>query len=416
MINNVNKVNLNISIFILLSLLSITLLISNRNPSITIHSDEEKYPPPQTQKTTNHVKIEEYTEPQVKDSYDFLQSRYDELLNDNVDLRIEISNLKEQYEVAQSNQNRNQQILNPEKQTISKQKYIGKVTNNWIIIGLCTESYIPVAKIWYHQLSALGYKEHYIVALDKTTFDHFNDPKTKDTILKTNYRVHKGSSFVDSTLNLKIKEERDKMVRSIWPIRFATIHNYLKKGQNVMVSDIDSIWVKYQDINSLPAQFDTFHGRGATFPAKAFEAWHFVLCGCLGAYHSNENTIKMYKNLNEKCSRKLSGCDDQKTLNYWFLSRKMEWSSPPGMTNLIGYSKNNEYFKPLSSLVFSFDEVQRGKKISAYDCNVEENKKPWIVSPNSPKKAGTKMNIFEGMIPTGCLMDSTIELLHSLKK
>ena len=289
------------------------------------------------------------------------------------------------------------QACNQEVQS-STSKYIGRVTKSWIIIGLCTESYIPVAKIWYHQLTELGYNNHYIVALDEETFNHFTD---------LDYRIHKASSYIDNTKN------HQQIVRSIWPIRFKTIYNYLKSGQNILVSDVDSIWVKYQDLNSLPTQFDTFHGKGGTFPPKAHSAWGFVLCGCLGAYHSNENTIKLYKNLLDKCK---DDCDDQRSLNYWFMARKVQWKTPPGMNNLIGYTKAmpNNQVGAISSLVFSFQEVQRGKAAKAYNCRDKENL-PWIVSPNASKNVKSKLDKFREMVPSGCLLESTVDLLRSFK-
>ena len=38
--------------------------------------------------------------------------------------------------------------------------------NNWKILAFCDVDQIPLAEIWYNQLTKLGYDEHEIAALD----------------------------------------------------------------------------------------------------------------------------------------------------------------------------------------------------------------------------------------------------------
>lgn len=145
-------------------------------------------------------------------------------------------------------------------------------SEKWIIIAFSDITYIEVAKIWYNQLTKLGYSEHKIAALDHETYV---------TLKEDSYRV--------MLTNEKL-ERSGRVLKLIWKIRLMTLNSLLKEGYNVMISDVDSIWLNYRDLNSLPPMFDTFHSYGTTFPSDTFKKWKFVICGCIGAYRSTPNT------------------------------------------------------------------------------------------------------------------------------
>ena len=52
--------------------------------------------------------------------------------------------------------------------------------NKWIILGFASTSYLVSAKMWYHQLSSIGYTEHVIVALDRKVYDELTYNNTLD--------------------------------------------------------------------------------------------------------------------------------------------------------------------------------------------------------------------------------------------
>ena len=52
--------------------------------------------------------------------------------------------------------------------------------NKWIILGFASTSYLFSAKMWYHQLSSIGYTEHVIVALDRKVYDELTYNNTLD--------------------------------------------------------------------------------------------------------------------------------------------------------------------------------------------------------------------------------------------
>lgn len=229
----------------------------------------------------------------------------------------------------------------------------------WTIIAFSDIKYAPIARIWYNQLAELGYTEHRIGALDRQTYD-----------------VLKADSYRVILTNEKLPVT--KFLRTIWKVRIVTILKLLEEGFNVFVSDVDSIWVKYRDLTSLPEMIDTFHSYGTTYPQNVFAKWRFVVCGCVGGYHSNANTVSFFKRLKERCE---NTCDDQHSMNNLLMrDYNMTWAIPPGMKNRFGQS--NVDGLSLTSLMFNNEEVSRGRHL---DC-----KASWIISPKAKKESTNK--------------------------
>merc|ERR1712046_148174 len=97
----------------------------------------------------------------------------------------------------------------------------------------------------------------------------------------------------------------------------------------------------------------------------------FVVCGCIGAYRRTENTLKLFKDLTEKCKY---ACDDQMTLNHLLMREyNMQWTLSPGSGNRFGYSKSRN----LTSMIFDKDDVARGRDLQSKCDN------GWIISPKA---------------------------------
>lgn len=263
-------------------------------------------------------------------------------------------------------------------------------TNDWMIIGFTSLSYIPAAIVWYEQLTALGYTNHYLIPTDKVTHQYFQNNLTS-------YRIDTPYDALEVKSN-------------IWRTRLTTLYKFIKNGKNVFISDVDSIWVNHYDLNLMPPMFDAYHAICTTFPKEVYFVWGFVLCGGVGGYRSNPSTIKFFENMVLKCGRK---CDDQRLLNEFYLEMEMSWKHPPGMQNKIGFiphrPKNwktypkSDQFKPtvpMLSMTLSNYNVQRGKDWSEFQVKCADAKKRhhlWIISPNCPKTVAAKWKMFQDM-------------------
>ena len=239
----------------------------------------------------------------------------------------------------------------------------------WIILGFSDFSYSKIAKIWYYQLEKLGYTEHRIVPLDEKTEKFFQNENSS-------IKLAKPRELLNNT----------HTIHQIWTSRIQTINDYLFKGYNVFVTDVDSIWVNYRNLSHLPtSQFSTFHAEGLTFPMDTYKVWNFTVCGGIAGYSPSRAGLRFINILSKACT----DCDDQRTMNWLYTHRyKMKWYNIPGFKGRVGDSSNSneDDLKSMKSMVFDKSVVVREK----VDCR--KNKEDlWIVSPGAMKEESKKI-------------------------
>ena len=139
-------------------------------------------------------------------------------------------------------------------------------SKNWLIVGFSDETYLPVAKIWYDQLTRLGYSNHLIVALNSATYQLLRNENNNTTDLGdlfSNYRTIWNRSKMDIISLNKLA--------NIWRARFNVLYALVRAGFNVIVSDIDAVWVRYFELDEyLGEEFDTFHSYATTHPIDIY--------------------------------------------------------------------------------------------------------------------------------------------------
>ena len=257
-----------------------------------------------------------------------------------------------------------------------------KSQKKWTIIAFSNKAYIPPAETWYNQLTKIGYKNHKVVSMDDDTFDYFQNK---------NMRV------INATFPPRKKKRMNKFRQYIFALRFATISQLLKSGQNVFISDVDSIWINYRNLNLLPFpdQIDAFHAVGQQWPIEHYNKYGFVMCGCIQAYRSNQNTIKLFDDLLIACDNK---CDDQEILNRMYMDDyKFEWSKKiPGMGD-IKFGRSTAIGKDLTAMLFDQRDVVRGHDgLKSYQVDFKKlcsEKRAWILSPEAKPTAKDKIDL-----------------------
>ena len=180
-----------------------------------------------------------------------------------------------------------------------------KSNKNWIILGFTEFTYIPLAIKWYDQLTNLGYNNHFIVGLDTASEKYFLD--TRNGQKTTPIRFIKSSNQIHKTKQYYLK--------TIWKTRLNTIQALLKQNYNILISDTDTIWLKYLkidkeiqkiDSNSIDGPRDAYHSYAGKFPHQTLKAWNFTICGCFTAFKSTNNTLNFFEIINKQCK---TGCD-----------------------------------------------------------------------------------------------------------
>ena len=173
-----------------------------------------------------------------------------------------------------------------------------------MIIAFSSFPNIPAAKIWYTQLANLGYDNHCIIALDGETY------KT----LSTDYRVLNATRYVP---RMKLQKPGNENEIS-WHIRMNTLGELVKDGNNVFLSDVESIWLIKVGLSTLPRNIDVFHSTAGIVPPYgkipkwASEQFGFAICGRMAGFRSTENTIRLLGEIGSSCEGK---CDDQVVVN-----------------------------------------------------------------------------------------------------
>ena len=88
------------------------------------------------------------------------------------------------------------------------------------------------------------------MALDKRVYDELSANNNS-----AGYRVLPCSQ---SGRYLDVNPERyegEKFLKSIWSMRFEKTRDLIKQGYDVFITDIDSIWLKYVPLESLPQEY-----------------------------------------------------------------------------------------------------------------------------------------------------------------
>lgn len=111
-----------------------------------------------------------------------------------------------------------------------------KNPEKWKILGFANRRYKDIAEIWYEQMTALGYTEHYVAALDNNTFVKFQN---------LNFRV----ILAEETEFDRMKKEQVEAgvdgaaqgwISGLWLRRLRTAADQMRQGYNVFISDVDT--------------------------------------------------------------------------------------------------------------------------------------------------------------------------------
>eukprot|EP00941_MAST-03F_sp_MAST-3F-sp1_P000831 g831.t1 len=221
------------------------------------------------------------------------------------------------------------------------------------IIAFSNRDYIPITHIWYKQLIRLGYEPN-IVATDEETFRYFEN---------IDYRVEKGCEWsLEDGLN------------KLWKCRLETILKELKRGTNIVLSDVDTIWREYIDFSRFK-DYDLVHGIGMEFPFDVYRAQGWNATMGIGLWRATAFTLNVAQNLVQQCGEM---CDDQKVLNQYYYSTKVKWEDGVG-----------DYYKVSKHVaIWNTELVSRNRD--------EIKCKAWIDAPVSRKtKVGKRATLLK---------------------
>ena len=241
--------------------------------------------------------------------------------------------------------------------------------------------YFETTKIWLQRMLELGYaKQIKIYALDDVVYKNLklltSSPDYSD-ISSNQIEIVNDFFTVDKT-----KRTWKPNTKKIWHIRIQKISSLLQEGKTVLITDVDSIWNKFVDLESVfpDTSFDSVHSICGNSPKRVKNAWGFTLCGGFAIYRPTMNNIQIWRTLEKRCKKK---CDDQEELNLLYYENDMQffdWKNDgEGRKFKEGVLKS----KKLKILILDEDFVLRGSDPTK--CKVN-----WVMNPRISAKDGNK--------------------------
>lgn len=273
--------------------------------------------------------------------------------------------------------------------------YSGK-NLGWKILAFVDIHFLKIGQIWWTQMLKLGYDNILIMAMDLETFDILKTQIGRKDIngnfLKEKHirmSPYSLESFVEHEVgaqnvsDLSNPEHRVFKRKSIWKIRIRSIMFMLEEGYSLFLSDVDSVWLKYYDLNTyFPDNIDAFFIKvNNSFPGKARKEWNFVVSGGVTAFRPTAAILKMHEELMFWCSW---NCDDQIQLNYRLLEYGIKWLEEDELNMGKAYNDKIGHFYKfgytnaknfLRAAVFDEKEAIRGGS----NCN--DTAGAWMVFP-----------------------------------
>ena len=258
---------------------------------------------------------------------------------------------------------------------------------DWRVVSFVSEDYEDIARRWYHRLSNLGYRSHYLVALDDQVYGK---------LLKAKLRVLRASGF---TL------EKGADLSEFWRYRLKYLTEEIERGQNVLLSDLDIVFAHHYEPNVIfskagDEEVDIYHSLGAGWPRSAKQRWGFSICMGFSAFRATSATQQILEAALKVCNHQ-KNCDDQVVINELYMNYlQMSWTTNLEHGERKGISRSTMIplvVKTLSNLVPRVDMdqlkpiVPDSKQVQCFGHVHHKDGGHWAVAPIIEKDGAAKV-------------------------
>ncbi|KAG7340674.1 nucleotide-diphospho-sugar transferase [Nitzschia inconspicua] len=209
--------------------------------------------------------------------------------------------------------------------------------SNTIIIGFSDDGYKEIAWRWYQELSTLGYTEHMVVAQDRSTVEYFQAKGMRHDFIHafdleneslpltnvSNFRKERCFDYDKKYGNTPARQHQ-LYKRSLFGSRWTYVWRQLQAGKNVLLTDVDNVFVRYKDLSELEQEpYDSIHAFAGfldAFPRNIFSQTGFTICGGMSWLRATPGVLQIVQSLIERCGCQSTlhchcKCDDQVVLN-----------------------------------------------------------------------------------------------------
>ena len=207
------------------------------------------------------------------------------------------------------------------------------------IVAVSNDGYKEIALIWYEDMIKLGYRNLAVATVDEES--HF-------FLSEKNVEVDK--ILPDDQWPLPIIPNRLQMNRrQIFGTRWIYIHSYLKKGYNVLLTDVDNKFVRYMPMEDLESsKYDIYHAHCGGFPRR-FKSMGFTVCGGMTWIRASPPGIQYVEKILEHCegwnfTNTPIRCDDQVVVNNLIFTKILNYTFDGEIKDPTNYT--NFFWKP----------------------------------------------------------------------
>jgi len=165
--------------------------------------------------------------------------------------------------------------------------------NKQIVITFCSKNYLETLEDWLAHYKRTGNHNLLVFALDKKTHQYCEEHAISSCLTRID--------LSKSGLSL------------LWKKRLLIVHDLVKLGLSVTLTDIDAFWLDDPTSHLFDANFDIVSSVGTKYPAAVYESVGKVLCFGLVCFQPTPKTLRIL----DECVNKYDQYkDDQKSLNH----------------------------------------------------------------------------------------------------
>ena len=261
-----------------------------------------------------------------------------------------------------------------------------KVSEKGLVVCVfANKDYIPILSFFNMYFSSAVNRKYLVIAFDEETFYYCG---------KKNYCTY--YSPFHEPFGIKFMQHQMEIIKKIITLNY-----------NVLVSDIDAIWLKDPIPYTLSSSSDIVFSPGTIQPQEAFEKWGNVLCCGYFLLMANERVL----NFLESVQKRMIYEGDQPAINKELISRNLIWKNDTKLYELNFQKK--KIIQSEDTRIGIADKISVALLPNRFFQRLAEKEDPLVFHPIAPKICVDKMEVFK---ENGFLLKSPIRIKNRYKK
>lgn len=238
---------------------------------------------------------------------------------------------------------------------------------NLVICVFANKSYIPILKLWYRYFSANVNSKFLVVALDAKTYRFCKKEKYESFF----------APYIGGGFGLGFMRHQMNITRKILDLNY-----------EILVSDIDAIWIKDPLKYTLSCKTDIVFSPGTVQPPEAHAKWGNVLCTGYFLIRPNQKVDTFLNNVQKRMEKE----GDQPAINNELLSRNLVWNDNEKLYSISHNGRNiMQSLNPRIGIAGDLSVTLLPNRLFQ---RVKENADALVVHPLAAKKSADKLKIF----------------------